>query len=1060
MLSINSTVYFRELNAYPTSNPHINQSPNVYRNDSTSTTDTIINNMNDLSKASFSKNNYHKNSIQFSNSDSKSLFEVIDIELIRFKRKVSTLYEIIIQTNIDHNYNNQLLPQLSPRFIKGSFNGGSWRNPFYNPISNYSFDEALHRSSLPPCSLKSHTILNSELNPSVDSYYINFIVSSRSRYLSSNTICNAASTTNTTNFINNNNTASSSNYSSKKQRKAKYSSKSDANYPLNNETLQTLKDHSTELSKRYIDSEAEEFEILKLPSTKKRNIELTSKTYQEVNSSLRILEIMENIDLSIFINLKKLVKNPTSELNDIETEEFLKHILSSVLSVLTEFFDIKQLLHDVFIRLILVTQQLSIDSDPYVFSAMRSDHEIGYLEPSKSKFVIKKQAKVSDFVAPSDVKEKRMQKLSQELLKSLINQDVEINGMDFFNTSTEFKETYTKYVEITSLCCEIVQQLIEERENLINYSARMMKNDLIVELLKNDIEFSTYDDNDKNYCDNYVLISDLLQKNNTDESDKEHYDDNDSINSRKSFNSEGEDEEDDDHLTSISSDENASKDSAPWYLRCDHEYSLLYDAKGRIRGGNKDSLIEHLTNHLSVDVHFTISFLLTFRSIFTTIEFIYALIYRYYLVPPEGLRYSEYNECISKKLQPIKFNVINILRTFFTDYWTKAYYEQGMDVVLHLASVAVSENIPGSNELIQAIKQNVISSSNDISNHFDMFVDKNISNVDTYITDTCGSTNNSVSKYHHTIVPQCIETTAIQSALFKPKKIKLFDIDPYIYATQLTILEQELFLKITVFDCLDRAWGSRYCNMGGSKNISNFISSANQLTNYVSHLIVSKPDAKKRARVIQYFITVAHHCRILNNFSSMTAIISAFYSSPIYRLKKTWPLISKESNEILRGLNELMDSTKNFVKYRQLVKSTNHVPCVPFFGVYLSDLTFTYGGNQDFIKGTTDIINFGKRLKIAEILQTVMEFKILHYRLKPIEDLQDFIESSLENVPHIEKQYELSLAIEARPHNTNGYSTAANFLNDKRFNDKTEFDIRSSKLLKFGRKKQASRLFR
>lgn len=241
--------------------------------------------------------------------------------------------------------------------------------------------------------------------------------------------------------------------------------------------------------------------------------------------------------------------------------------------------------------------------------------------------------------------------------------------------------------------------------------------------------------------------------------------------------------------------------------------------------------------------------------------------------------------------------------------------------------------------------------------------------------------------------------SSASSAFFRLKKLKLLEIDPYTYATQLTVLEHDLYLRITMFECLDRAWGTKYCNMGGSPNITKFIANANTLTNFVSHTIVKQADVKTRSKLTQYFVTVAQHCKELNNFSSMTAIVSALYSSPIYRLKKTWDLVSTESKDLLKNLNNLMDSKRNFVKYRELLRSVTDVACVPFFGVYLSDLTFTFVGNPDFLHNSTNIINFSKRTKIANIVEEIISFKRFHYKLKRLDDIQTVIEASLENVP-------------------------------------------------------------
>lgn len=227
-----------------------------------------------------------------------------------------------------------------------------------------------------------------------------------------------------------------------------------------------------------------------------------------------------------------------------------------------------------------------------------------------------------------------------------------------------------------------------------------------------------------------------------------------------------------------------------------------------------------------------------------------------------------------------------------------------------------------------------------------------------------------------------------------------------------------------MFECLDRTWRSNYCYFGGSVNISNFISNSNHLTNFVSYFIVREPDIKRRKQIIQYFIDIACSCRNLNNFSSMTAIVSAMFSSPIYRLKQTWALVSKSYKEKLNKLNMLMDSTKNFSRYREVLDSIHNVPCVPFFGVYLSDLTFTAGGNPDFLDGSSDIINFGKRARIVTVLREIGFYQCQSYNIKCLDDVQEFLKQNLANVPNIEKQYEQSLFIEPRTKSSAGLDSS------------------------------------
>ena len=89
-------------------------------------------------------------------------------------------------------------------------------------------------------------------------------------------------------------------------------------------------------------------------------------------------------------------------------------------------------------------------------------------------------------------------------------------------------------------------------------------------------------------------------------------------------------------------------------------------------------------------------------------------------------------------------------------------------------------------------------------------------------------------------------------------------------------------------------------------------------------------------------------------------------------------------------------------------------PCVPFFGVYLSDLTFIFHGNSDRLLNRTRVINFAKRAKTVEIVTGIDRFKRYQYNFQTVPEIQTFIDSWFEKCPTIDEQYQLSLKIEPR----------------------------------------------
>lgn len=78
-------------------------------------------------------------------------------------------------------------------------------------------------------------------------------------------------------------------------------------------------------------------------------------------------------------------------------------------------------------------------------------------------------------------------------------------------------------------------------------------------------------------------------------------------------------------------------------------------------------------------------------------------------------------------------------------------------------------------------------------------------------------------------------------------------------------------------------------------------------------------------------LTERQKCRALNNFSTLTSIISALGTAPIARLKRTWDQVPARTQTTLETMRRLMASTKNFGEYREALHAANP-PCIPFFG--------------------------------------------------------------------------------------------------------------------------------
>ncbi|KAF6075700.1 ral guanine nucleotide dissociation stimulator like 1 [Phyllostomus discolor] len=222
-------------------------------------------------------------------------------------------------------------------------------------------------------------------------------------------------------------------------------------------------------------------------------------------------------------------------------------------------------------------------------------------------------------------------------------------------------------------------------------------------------------------------------------------------------------------------------------------------------------------------------------------------------------------------------------------------------------------------------------------------------------------------------------------------------------AEQLTYMDAQLFKKVVPHHCLGCIWSQRDKkeNKHLAPTIRATISQFNTLTKCVVSTILGGKELKtqQRARIIEKWINIAHECRILKNFSSLRAIVSALQSNSIYRLKKTWAAVPKDRMLMFEELSDIFSDHNNHLTSRELLmkegtskfanldssvkenqKRTQRrlqlqkdmgvmQGTVPYLGTFLTDLTMLDTALQDYIEG--GLINFEKRRREFEVIAQI-----------------------------------------------------------------------------------------
>ncbi|XP_069871036.1 ral guanine nucleotide dissociation stimulator isoform X2 [Dipodomys merriami] len=283
--------------------------------------------------------------------------------------------------------------------------------------------------------------------------------------------------------------------------------------------------------------------------------------------------------------------------------------------------------------------------------------------------------------------------------------------------------------------------------------------------------------------------------------------------------------------------------------------------------------------------------------------------------------------------------------------------------------------------------------------------------------------------------PSCPSPVATENGL--SEKPHLLTFPPDLVAEQFTLMDAELFKKVVPYHCLGSIWSQR--DKKGKEHLAPTIRATVTQFNNVANCVITtclgdhSMKASDRARVVEHWIEVARECRVLKNFSSLYAILSALQSNAIHRLKRTWEEVSRDSFRVFQKLSEIFSDENNYSLSRELLikEGTSKFATlemnprrgprrpkemgviqgtVPYLGTFLTDLVMLDTAMKDYLYGR--LINFEKRRKEFEVIAQIklLQSACNNYSIVPEEAFKAWFEA-LERLSEAES-YNLSCELE------------------------------------------------
>jgi hypothetical protein len=412
-----------------------------------------------------------------------------------------------------------------------------------------------------------------------------------------------------------------------------------------------------------------------------------------------------------------------------------------------------------------------------------------------------------------------------------------------------------------------------------------------------------------------------------------------------------------------------------------NELTLKED--GQVSGGSLPALVEHLTQHDSApDPVFLTTFFVTFRKFCEPRDFAQALIDRFDYIGD------------SKTVgMPARLRIFNIFKYWLETYWAPDADKEALGPIEDFAAQKLKQHLPAAGDRLAELarKVNIGYRDGTLTGPGVSAVGKTILTIGMSYENEANAPGPMISKS---------QLNSLRNAIGGGSQCSIVDFEAMEIARQITMLTMKTFCDIRAEELLSMDWGKN--NTQKAKNVRRMCLLNTDLANFVGDTILMVDEAKKRAAVIKQWSKIGHAFLELHNYDSLMSIMATLQSSVVQRLKRTWEIVSKKTKARIDELAQVCDMSKNYSSLRSRLAEPV-APCLPFVGIYLTDLTFVIAGNpkRRELPGSTSetggpvsVINFDMYVRISKIITNLQKFQV-PYKLKDVLEMQNWLDANL-----------------------------------------------------------------
>lgn len=210
-------------------------------------------------------------------------------------------------------------------------------------------------------------------------------------------------------------------------------------------------------------------------------------------------------------------------------------------------------------------------------------------------------------------------------------------------------------------------------------------------------------------------------------------------------------------------------------------------------------------------------------------------------------------------------------------------------------------------------------------------------------------------------------------------KLTLLNYSSKEVAQQLTLIESELFCAVKVEEVMNQNFAVNKRHLNLSPNVSRSILFTNLLSSYVTESLLQEGlSTKQRLQLLMTWIKISSRCLELKNFNSLAAVITSLQGHLLSRLEMLWSALPDRYSRLFASLCKVVHPDRNYRLYRAKLRAllpdaaAGKAPVVPYFTLFLQDLTFIVEGNPNYRISPSflgqKLINFDKYSKLTTVI--------------------------------------------------------------------------------------------